>query len=50
VLFIADAATLTRPDRPILVIDPSGSAGQPYRSIPAELWAIEKNLNIASMD
>jgi hypothetical protein len=51
VLFIADATTLTNPDHPILVVDLTGGNGRlPFRCIPAELWGIDNNLNIANMD
>jgi hypothetical protein len=51
VLFIADSTTLASQDHPILVVDLPGTAGKrPFRCIPAELWSIENNLNIANMD
>ena len=51
VLFIADSATLTLPDHPILVVDLlDGAGGPPFRCIPPQLWAVENNLNIANMD
>lgn len=50
VLFIADATTLTFPDHPVLVVDLQRNGGRvPFRCIPAELWAVENNLNIANM-
>jgi hypothetical protein len=51
VLFIADSATLTLPDHPVLVVDLlAGTGGPPFRCIPPELWGVENNLNIANMD
>lgn len=49
VLFVADSTTLASPDHPILVVDLMGSR-PPFRCIPAELWAVENNLNIANLD
>jgi hypothetical protein len=53
VLFAVDETTLTSADHPVLVVDLvdfDGEALEPFRSIPAELWGIENNLNIANMD
>ena len=50
VLFIADSTTLTRPDHPVLVVDLLGDDRRPFACIPAELWGIDNNLNIANMD
>jgi hypothetical protein len=51
VLFIVDATTLTRPDHAILVVDLRDGCGRlPFRCIPAELWGVDNNLNIANMD
>ena len=50
VLFIADGATLTSPDHPILVVDLGSSGKSPFRCIPPELWGVENNLNISNMD
>jgi hypothetical protein len=50
VLFIADGATLTSPDHPILVVDLGRSGKSPFRCIPPELWGVENNLNISNMD
>jgi hypothetical protein len=53
VLFIADAVTFASPELPILVVDLLDFEGEhlpPFRCIPAELWAVENNLNIANMD
>jgi hypothetical protein len=42
---------LTNPDHPILFVDLTGGNGRlPFRCIPAELWGIDNNLNIANMD
>lgn len=53
VLFVVDETTLTSADHPILVVDLvefDGEVLEPFRSIPAELWGIENNLNVANMD
>jgi hypothetical protein len=53
VLFVADETTLASADHPVLVVDLvefEGEVLRPFRSIPAELWGIESNLNIANMD
>jgi hypothetical protein len=50
VLFVADRSTMTLPEHPILVVDLLNDyGGPPFRCIPAELWAVENNLNIANM-
>jgi hypothetical protein len=49
VLFIADSTALTAPDHPVLVVDLLDDGRRPFRCIPAELWAVENNLNIANM-
>jgi len=50
VLFIADTTAMTLPDHPILVVDLlKDNGGPPFRCIPAELWAVDNNLNIANM-
>jgi hypothetical protein len=50
VLFIADSTALTAPDHPVLVVDLLDDGNRPFRCIPAELWAVENNLNISNMD
>ena len=49
VLFIADAVTLTRPDRPLLVVRLLGSRGQTFRVVPEQLWSVENNLSLANL-
>jgi hypothetical protein len=50
VLFVADHSTMTLPEHPILVVDLlDHNGGPPFRCIPAELWAVENNLNIANL-
>ena len=48
--FVADRATLTDPERPILVVDLHDEPGRTFRVIPRELWSVENNLSIANMD
>ena len=51
VLLIADSVTVTSKDYPILVVDLLDAEGKPpFRCIPAELWAVENNLNITNLD
>jgi hypothetical protein len=53
VLFVVDETTTTSADHPVLVVDLvelDGEVFMPFRSIPAEVWGIENNLNIANMD
>jgi hypothetical protein len=60
VLFVVDAITLASADHPVLVVSISRyyaehhpdefAAQQPFRCIPAELWAPENNLNLANLD
>ena len=49
VLFIADADTLTRPDRPLLVVRLLGSPGRTFRMVPEQLWSVENNLSLANL-
>lgn len=49
-LFIADSTALAAPDHPVLVVDLLDDGKRPFRCIPAELWAVENNLNISNMD
>jgi hypothetical protein len=53
-IYLVDAMTITHADHPLLVIDlyefqQSGSLNT-FRSVPAEIAAIECNLSIANMD
>lgn len=58
VSFLADETTLTRADHPILAVwvlaredqDPDEDEQAPFRVVPAELWAVENNINLANMD
>ena len=49
VLFVADAMTLSHPDRPILCID-MASPQNSFRVVPEQLWGVENNLSLANMD
>lgn len=49
ILFVADAATLRHPDRPILCIDLL-DGNPPFRVVPAALWSVKNNLSLANMD
>lgn len=50
VLFVADSATFTSPDHPILVVYLDSDGEPPFRCIPSELWGVDNNLNISNMD
>lgn len=52
VSFLADRTTLTQADRPILAVctRPDEDENRPFRVVPAELWSVENNLNLANMD
>lgn len=53
IVCIADTTTLRSADHPVLVVDLMDFRGErlePFRCIPAELWGVENNLNIANMD
>jgi hypothetical protein len=52
VMFVVDETTMTPADHPVLLVDVLEFEDEvltPFRSIPAELWAVENNLNIANM-
>jgi hypothetical protein len=51
--FVVDARAITDPEHPILVVDLDAEYGQPgqiFRTIPAEVSAIDANLGISNMD
>jgi len=52
VVFVADAATMSAPDNPILVVNLNGQDNaRPYfRSVPAEIASIEANLSLSNLD
>jgi hypothetical protein len=52
VLFVVDTVSLGSPDHPILVVGLWDSLlyEAPFRCIPAELWCVDNNLNIANCD
>ncbi|WP_328395426.1 DUF6924 domain-containing protein [Nocardia sp. NBC_00416] len=54
-VFVADTATMTDPEHPILAVDtgPAETGHEPGRTlrvIPTQMWAIENNLSIANLD
>jgi len=49
-VFIADRATLSAPEQPVLVVDLHQEPGRTFRAIPREMWSVENNLSIANMD
>jgi hypothetical protein len=51
--FIADSQTMTHPEQPLVVVDNgtySPHPGRTFRSVPAEVCAIDANLGISNMD
>jgi hypothetical protein len=48
--FIADRATFTNPERPVLVVDLYHEPGRIFRVNPREMWGVENNLSLANMD
>jgi hypothetical protein len=56
VSFLADEVTLTSADHPVLAVRVLPRAGddgrdlRPFRVVPAELWSVENNINLANMD
>jgi len=48
--FIIDAATISSPEHPILVIDLHDEPGRTFRVIPSAISAVENNLSICNMD
>jgi hypothetical protein len=49
VIFVADATTMSHPDRPLLCVE-IAAPGRAFRVIPGELWAPENNLSLANLD
>jgi hypothetical protein len=56
VSFIADETTLVGAEHPILAVwvltrrDDDRRELRPFRVVPAELWSVENNINLANMD
>jgi hypothetical protein len=56
VSFLADETTLTSAEHPILAVwvlprrDGDRRDHRPFRVVPAELWSVENNINLANMD
>jgi hypothetical protein len=52
VSFLADQATLTSAEHPILAvwIYDDRPDHEPFRVVPAAMWSVENNINIANMD
>ena len=51
--FVVDSRTVADPEHPVLVVDldpESDLPGRTFRTIPAEVCAIDANLGIANMD
>jgi hypothetical protein len=56
VSFLADEATLTSAEHPVLAVwvlprqDGDRRDLGPFRVVPAELWSVENNINLANLD
>ena len=51
VVFVADAAAMSPPDYPILVVNLNATEdSRPFRTVPSEIASIEANLSLANMD
>jgi hypothetical protein len=51
VMFVVDAAAVSSPDHPLLVVDlHETSPSAPFRAVPRAVQSIENNLSIANMD
>ncbi|SFW85305.1 DUF6924 domain-containing protein [Amycolatopsis australiensis] len=53
VSFLADETTLTSAEHPVLAVWvlPRADGGfRPFRVLPAHLWSVENNINLANMD
>lgn len=48
--FLADAVTITDPEHPIMVVDLHWEPGRHFRVTPAELYSVENNVTISTMD
>ena len=48
-LVVADAMSMTDPERTLLCID-ARHTGACFRVVPGELWGVENNLSLANMD
>ena len=49
ILLVADAVTMTHPERLVLCVNLL-SSGKPFRVILPELWSVENNLSLANLD
>ena len=49
IVFVADAVTMSDPERPVLCVALDGS-GRSFRIVPGEMWGVENNLSLANMD
>lgn len=56
VSFLADETTLTSPEHPVLAVrvlprrDGDERDFAPFRVVPAGLWSVENNINLANLD
>ncbi|WP_410671582.1 DUF6924 domain-containing protein [Amycolatopsis sp. cmx-4-68] len=56
VSFLADEVTLTSAEHPVLAVwvlphqDGDRRDLRPFRVVPAELWSVENNINLANLD
>ncbi len=52
VSFLADETTLSGAEHPVLAVwvVPRDDGYQPFRVVPAYMWSVENNINLANMD
>jgi hypothetical protein len=48
--FVADREAIQSSEHPVLAVDLYETRGRTLRVIPAQMWAVENNLNLANME
>lgn len=49
-VIVADDASMTAADHPLLIVDLHTEPGRAFRAVPSAIQSIENNLSIANMD
>jgi len=49
-IIVADATTMTDPERSLLIVDVFEEPGRMFRAVPEQIQGIENNLSITNMD
>ena len=49
-VMLADAETITSPERAILIVDSTRDPARAFRALPSALWAVENNLSMGNID